>query len=110
MLSIDAFRRRGKEDDVVVRADYGGDAGLSGSRHPGARRARIRQPSYLGLFILTLGWALAFRSAVGVLLWALTVPPLVSRICAEEALLSSEFGDAYAAYRARTARLIPDLY
>jgi protein-S-isoprenylcysteine O-methyltransferase Ste14 len=28
----------------------------------------IRHPSYLGLLVNTLGWALAFRSAVGVLL------------------------------------------
>jgi hypothetical protein len=28
----------------------------------------VRNPSYLGLFILSLGWALAFRSMVGVLL------------------------------------------
>jgi protein-S-isoprenylcysteine O-methyltransferase Ste14 len=70
----------------------------------------IRHPSYLGLLISTLGWALAFRSGVGLLLTALTVPPLVARIRAEEALLASVFGNAYAAYRARTARLIPGLY
>src|SRR5262249_5661683 len=28
----------------------------------------IRHPSYLGLFVNALGWALAFRSGVGVLL------------------------------------------
>src|SRR5262249_3792820 len=31
----------------------------------------IRHPSYLGLLISTLGWALAFRSGVGLLLTAL---------------------------------------
>src|SRR5215203_6045042 len=44
----------------------------------------IRNPSYLGFIIASLGWDLAFRSWVGVLLTALTVPPLVARMNAEE--------------------------
>ncbi len=47
----------------------------------------IRHPSYLGLLVNALGWALAFRSAVGVLLTALTVAILIGRIRSEEALL-----------------------
>src|SRR5262245_53475746 len=70
----------------------------------------IRHPSYLGLIISMLGWALAFRSGVGVLLTALIVPPLLARIHAEEALLRSQFGVDYDAYRSRTARLVPGLY
>jgi protein-S-isoprenylcysteine O-methyltransferase Ste14 len=70
----------------------------------------IRHPSYLGLLVNSLGWGLAFRSGVGVLLAALMVPPLVARIRAEERLLRSEFGAEYDAYRARTSRLIPGLY
>jgi protein-S-isoprenylcysteine O-methyltransferase Ste14 len=70
----------------------------------------IRHPSYLGLLVMTLGWGLAFRSGVGVLLAALMVPVLLARIHAEERLLLSQFGTAYEAYRARTARLIPGLY
>ena len=70
----------------------------------------IRNPSYLGLVIATLGWSLAFRSWVGVLLTALTVPPLVARMNAEEALLASEFGAEYEAYRGRTWRLVPYVY
>jgi protein-S-isoprenylcysteine O-methyltransferase Ste14 len=70
----------------------------------------IRHPSYLGLFINSLGWTLAFRSGVGVLLTALTIPPLLARIHAEERLLRSHFGGAYEAYCARTSRLIPGLY
>jgi protein-S-isoprenylcysteine O-methyltransferase Ste14 len=72
--------------------------------------AVIRHPSYLGLLVNSLGWALAFRSGVGVLLTALLVPPLLARIHAEERLLSSQFGEAYDAYRVRTARMIPGLY
>jgi protein-S-isoprenylcysteine O-methyltransferase Ste14 len=70
----------------------------------------IRHPSYLGLLVNALGWALAFRSAVGVLLTALLLPPLLARIQAEEALLRSQFGAAYDAYRARTSRLVPGVY
>jgi len=57
----------------------------------------LRHPSYLGLLVSSLGWGLAFNSWVGVLLAALLVPPLIARI-------------HYAAYRARTSRLIPGVY
>jgi protein-S-isoprenylcysteine O-methyltransferase Ste14 len=70
----------------------------------------IRHPSYLGLLVGSLGWALAFRSALGVLLTALLIPPLVARIAAEERLLRTQFGDEYDAYRSRTSRLIPGIY
>lgn len=70
----------------------------------------IRHPSYLGLLVNALGWALAFRSAAGVLLAGLIMVPLVARIRSEEALLQSEFGEEYDAYRSRTWRLVPGLY
>ena len=70
----------------------------------------IRNPSYLGLLVLSLGWALAFRSGVGVLLAALNIPPIVARIRSEEKLLRAHFGEEYEAYRARTWRLIPGVY
>jgi protein-S-isoprenylcysteine O-methyltransferase Ste14 len=70
----------------------------------------VRHPSYLGLLVNSLGWALAFRSGVGVLLTALLVPPLLARIRAEETLLRSQFGTEYDAYRGRTSRLIPGIY
>jgi protein-S-isoprenylcysteine O-methyltransferase Ste14 len=70
----------------------------------------IRHPSYLGLLITALGWGLAFRSWIGVLLALLFVPIVVARIRSEERLLQSHFGEEYDAYRARTWRLIPRLY
>jgi protein-S-isoprenylcysteine O-methyltransferase Ste14 len=70
----------------------------------------IRHPSYLGALVISLGWGLAFRSGVGVLLAALMIPPILARIRAEERLLREEFGAEYDAYRARTSRLIPGLY
>jgi protein-S-isoprenylcysteine O-methyltransferase Ste14 len=71
----------------------------------------IRHPSYLGMLVNALGWALAFRSAIGVLLTVLLVPPLLARINAEERLLQSQFDREYEAYRQRTAwRLVPGLF
>jgi protein-S-isoprenylcysteine O-methyltransferase Ste14 len=63
----------------------------------------IRHPSYLGLLVNSLGWVLAFRSGVGLLLTALLIPPLLARIGAEERLLHAQFGAEYEAYRARTS-------
>ena len=70
----------------------------------------LRHPSYLGALIGFVGWMLVFRCGVGLLL----VPPflwlIVARMDAEEALLTSEFGRAYAEYRDRTWRLVPWVY
>jgi protein-S-isoprenylcysteine O-methyltransferase Ste14 len=70
----------------------------------------IRNPSYAGLLITSLGWALAFRSGVGVILAASLLVPLVARIRAEERLLRERFGAEYEAYCARTWRLVPGVY
>jgi protein-S-isoprenylcysteine O-methyltransferase Ste14 len=70
----------------------------------------IRHPSYLGLFVLMLGWGLAFRSGVGVVIAVLSLAVLLARIQSEERLLSETFGAEYDAYRARTWRLIPYVY
>lgn len=70
----------------------------------------IRHPSYLGLLLTVLGWALAFRSGAGVLILVLIAPPLLARIRAEEALLARHFGRAYEEYRAHTWRLLPGIY
>ena len=70
----------------------------------------IRHPSYLGLLINSLGWALAFRSGVGILLTLFVIPPLIARIRAEEALLKNHFGEEYEAYRTRTSCLLPGVY
>src|SRR5262249_2940352 len=57
-----------------------------------------------------LGWDLAFRAGLGVLLTALMILPLLARIRAAEQLLRSQCGEEYGTYCARTARLIPGLY
>ena len=70
----------------------------------------IRNPSYLGLLITSLGWVLTFRSGVGVLLVVALLVPLVARIRAEERLLSEHFGAEYDTYCQRTWRLVPGVY
>ena len=70
----------------------------------------IRNPSYLGMLISSVGWALVFRSGVGVLLALSLLIPLVARIRAEERLLKEQFGAEYQAYCARTWRLVPGIY
>jgi protein-S-isoprenylcysteine O-methyltransferase Ste14 len=70
----------------------------------------IRNPSYLGMIVTTLGYVLAFRSVVGILLVATLLIPLVARIHAEERLLREHFGAEYDAYVARTWRLVPGIY
>jgi protein-S-isoprenylcysteine O-methyltransferase Ste14 len=71
---------------------------------------KVRNPSYLGLLIGTCGWALAFRSGVGLLLTALLLPPLIARMNSEEKLLRGQFGAGYDAYLAHTSRLVPHIY
>ena len=70
----------------------------------------VRNPSYLGMIILMLGWGLAFRGWSGVAIALLLLIPLVARIRAEERLLRAHFGATYDAYVARTWRLIPGIY
>ena len=67
----------------------------------------VRHPSCTGLLVNAVGWALAFRSALGLILAALLFLPLLGRMRAEEAFLAAEFGPDYEAYRARTWRLVP---
>jgi protein-S-isoprenylcysteine O-methyltransferase Ste14 len=70
----------------------------------------VRNPSYLGLLVASLGWALLFRAGVGILLTALSLIPLLARIRSEERLLAEHFGAEYESYRARTWRLLPGVY
>jgi protein-S-isoprenylcysteine O-methyltransferase Ste14 len=62
------------------------------------------------MMVIGVGWALGFRSSVGLMLAALTVIPLIARIHSEEALLRAQFGSEYEAYCARSWRLIPGIY
>jgi protein-S-isoprenylcysteine O-methyltransferase Ste14 len=70
----------------------------------------IRHPSYAGMLLYVVGFVLVFRCWLGLLLVAALLAVLLARMNAEEALLESEFGEEYAAYRRRTWRLVPWVY
>jgi protein-S-isoprenylcysteine O-methyltransferase Ste14 len=70
----------------------------------------IRHPSYLGALLNATGWVLVFRSALGLLVVGFVTALVVARIRTEEAMLESEFGTEYEAYRRRTWRLLPGIY
>jgi protein-S-isoprenylcysteine O-methyltransferase Ste14 len=71
----------------------------------------VRHPSYLGALLAMAGWALVFRSIVGLLLTAAMCVPIIARIHAEEEFLVRKFGDRYRAYQQRTQwRLLPLIY
>jgi len=72
--------------------------------------SKVRNPSYLGMIILMLGWGLAFRGWAGVVIALLLLAPLNARMKAEERLLREHFGAEYDAYVARTWRLVPGVY
>jgi protein-S-isoprenylcysteine O-methyltransferase Ste14 len=55
----------------------------------------VRHPSYLGALLAMAGWALVFRSIIGLLLTAAMCVPIVARIRAEEEFLVREFGEQY---------------
>jgi protein-S-isoprenylcysteine O-methyltransferase len=72
---------------------------------------RLRHPSYAGLMLAFLGLGVSFGSWLSLLV--LTLPillALVRRIRVEETVLRRELGDDYAAYAARTRRLVPGIW
>ncbi len=70
----------------------------------------LRHPRYLGIVVFTLGFALVFRSGVGLALVPAETFVLLWRIGDEEALLRSEFGPAWDAYAERSWRLVPFVF
>ena len=71
----------------------------------------VRHPSYLGALLAMAGWALVFRSIIGLLLTVAMCVAIIARIRAEEEFLVQEFGDQYRAYQQRTRwRLFPSVY
>jgi protein-S-isoprenylcysteine O-methyltransferase Ste14 len=70
----------------------------------------VRNPSYLGMLLAFAGWALVFRSSVGLVMLVPAVWITLARIAAEETLLRTEFGAAYGAYCRRSWRLVPRVY
>jgi protein-S-isoprenylcysteine O-methyltransferase len=72
--------------------------------------AHVRHPGYAGTLSLLLGYALSWQSPAAVLPFLPMIPAYTRRMAAEERLLETELGNAYASYRRRTKRLLPGVY
>jgi protein-S-isoprenylcysteine O-methyltransferase Ste14 len=69
-----------------------------------------RNPIYLGEIMLWLGWAVMFRSWIGIALTPLWWGGLLFLIAIEEEMLEREIGEPYMEYKTRIrGRIIPGL-
>ena len=72
---------------------------------------RVRHPMYTSLFIYSIGQILVLPNWFAGPSYLVTFGILFAfRIRAEEQLMLAEFGDEYAAYMARTKRLVPGVW
>ena len=72
---------------------------------------RIRHPMYTALLLYSVGQALALPNYVAGPSYGVAMVLLVAfRLEPEERMMIEEFGERYAAYRARTKRLVPGLW
>jgi len=72
--------------------------------------AHIRHPVYLTGFVESLGLALICPNPVSWACLALDIAAVLSRVPEEERELEARHGDAYRAYRKRTARFFPGVW
>lgn len=71
--------------------------------------SRVRHPGYLGALVSSLGAALTFESAFGLIPIALLIPALAARVAREDRLLETRFGNSFRSWRLRTGGLLPRL-
>jgi protein-S-isoprenylcysteine O-methyltransferase Ste14 len=69
----------------------------------------VRHPMYTALLLMTFALILEHWTLARLLIWLLLAGDLFAKLTYEERLLAQRFPD-YAAYRARTKRLIPFLW
>lgn len=70
----------------------------------------IRHPRYLGAIGMALGYALLFRSWLGLGLTILLMAAFILRIKGEEKMMRAEFGAEWDDYARNTWRLIPFIF
>ena len=71
----------------------------------------IRHPMYSALFLYSLGQLLVLPNWIAGPSYLVTFGILFAfRICDEERMMLEEFGDEYAAYMAKTKRLVPGIW
>ena len=71
---------------------------------------RVRHPSYVGILLMDVGFALVFRSTLAIALLPVVAWMFKRRMDVEESFMIEAFGDDYREYMERTKRLIPGLY
>lgn len=69
--------------------------------------AIVRHPIYTGILAAVLGTALTLGKLASYLAVAAALVALLTRVEIEERMMAAEFGEAHAAYRRRTRKLIP---
>ena len=87
---------------VAVQADH--------RLHTSGFYAAVRHPSYIGILLMDVGFALLFRSVIAVALLPIVFWMFKRRMDVEEAFMIEQFGDEYRGYMSRTARLVPGVY
>lgn len=70
----------------------------------------VRHPSYLGIFLMDIGFAGVFRSALAVALLPMVFWMFKRRMDIEEGFLLEQFGGEYRDYMARVPRVLPGIY
>jgi protein-S-isoprenylcysteine O-methyltransferase len=71
----------------------------------------VRHPSYTGMMLAFLGYALTLRNGISVALILVPISlALARRIQVEEAALGGAFGEDYRQYQQSTKRLVPGIY
>ena len=91
----------GKHTTTTINADYICTSGPF---------AYIRNPLYLGNFIIGLGLGIAFNEWYGYVILALHFLSIYSiLIFYEEKFMAEKFGAVYAEYKAHTRRIVPKL-
>ena len=71
----------------------------------------VRHPSYTGVLLAFLGWALTLRNWAALLVVLLPIlAVLIRRMNVEEEALSQALGPRYTDYMSRTKRLVPGIY
>ncbi|NOU16138.1 MAG: isoprenylcysteine carboxylmethyltransferase family protein [Bacteroidales bacterium] len=71
----------------------------------------IRHPSYLGMLMIMIGFAISMNSIMSILVIVIPmIIVLLFRISVEETLLLEAFGNQYIEFRSKTKKLIPWLY
>ena len=75
------------------------------------RSGYVRHPSYSGVLLAFVGWALTLGNWAAILVVLVPIfTAFVRRMNVEEEGLSSALGERYMAYMRRTKRLVPGIY